>query len=158
MDIWSPNLITLPLSSQKKCFVQSYLFIISGQFRFSKSMSRAVGVSRVLSRRFLTYETTKTHKDHSATRKFLLNKRDLTFLTVKITLYYLVFGQGKLSEKQYFANEYKRSCMWSTGLWLLWSMWIFNDKWDSVSFLVKSNKTPQVQKIWFLNGKNVLYL
>merc|ERR1712127_214170 len=96
---------------------------------FRKSMSRAVGVSRVLSRRFLTYETTKTHKDHSATRKFLLNK---------------LFGQGKLSEKQYFANEYKRSCMWSTGLWLLWSMWIFNDKWDSVSFLVKSNKTPQM--------------
>ena len=57
---------------------------------------------------------------------------------------FLVFGQGKLSEKQYFANEYKRSCMWTTGLWLLWSMWIFNDKWDSVSFLVKSNKTPQV--------------
>jgi len=60
--------------------LRSKLFIvfipISGRFRFSKSMSRAVGVSRVLSRRFLTYETTKTHKDHSATRKFLLNKRN----------------------------------------------------------------------------------
>merc|ERR1712227_815075 len=91
-------------------------------------MNRVAPISR-LSRRCLRYETTKTHKSTNATRKFMLNQ---------------LFGQGKLSEQQYFAAQYRMACLRATGAWFIWSMWIYNEKWDAVSFLVKSGKPPMM--------------
>merc|ERR1712142_446874 len=83
-----------------------------------------VGTSTRLARRYLRYETTKTHKATHVTRKFILQK---------------LWGQNKLSEKQYFAAQYRWYCMKCTALWFAWSMWLFND--NGTQSLSWSNQT-----------------
>jgi hypothetical protein len=83
------------------------------------------------------------------------SKHDYPFFSITENL---VFGQGKISEQQYFANQYKMACLRATTAWFLWSLWIFNDKWDSVSFLVKSGNPPMVSfRIYFLHKKSENY-
>merc|ERR1712228_349007 len=77
----------------------------------------------------LTDESISWNKAVYATRKYVLQK---------------MWGQKKLTEKQYFAMQYRHACLKATLGWFLWSVMIFNDKWDSVAFLVKSGKTPQL--------------
>merc|ERR1712002_419312 len=91
-------------------------------------MNRAVSRA-VLGRRFLRYQVTKNHFDAQHTRNHMLQK---------------AFGQGKLSEKQFFAAQYRMHCLQATLVWLVWSMCLFNDKWDHVAFLVKSGAPPKM--------------
>ena len=65
------------------------------------------------------------------------------FVKYKLTSI-LAFGQGKLSEKQFFAAKYRMHCILSTITWLMWSMWLYNDKYDHVAFLVKTGCPPKV--------------
>jgi len=92
------------------------------------SMNRAVA-RNLLSRRFLRYEVTKNHYDALHVRHQILEK---------------AFGQGKLSEKQFFAAKYRMHCLVSTVGWLMWSMWLYNDKYDHVAFLVKAGAPPKM--------------
>ena len=36
-------------------------------------------------------------------------------------------------------------CLVSTVGWLMWSMWLYNDKYDHVAFLVKAGAPPKVE-------------
>merc|ERR1711887_7112 len=82
---------------------------------------------RLASRRFLRYEQTKGHWGPQKTRNAQLIK---------------AIGKNKMSEAEYFAWEYKKHCMLTTGAFLLWSALCYDDKWDSIAFLVKTGQAP----------------
>ena len=49
-----------------------------------------------------------------------------------------------MTEAEYFAWEYKKHCMLATGAFLLYSALCYDDKWDSIAFLVKTGQAPAV--------------
>merc|ERR1712189_109976 len=79
------------------------------------------------SRRFLRYEQHKTHFGPQQTRNAQLIK---------------AIGKNKMTEAEFFAWEYKKHCMLATGMYLLWTALCYDDKWDSISYLVKTGQAP----------------
>ena len=49
-----------------------------------------------------------------------------------------------MTEAEFFAWEYKKHCMLATGMYLLWTGLCYDDKWDSISYLVKTGQAPAV--------------
>ena len=49
-----------------------------------------------------------------------------------------------MTEAEYFAWEYKKHCILTTGAFLIWSALCYDDKWDSIAFLVKTGQAPAV--------------
>ena len=57
-----------------------------------------------------------------------------------------------MTEAEFFAWEYKKHCMLATGMYLLWTGLCYDDKWDSISYLVKTGQAPAVS-LFFVNFK-----
>ena len=66
-----------------------------------------------------------------------------------------------MTEAEFFAWEYKKHCMLATGMYLLWTGLCYDDKWDSISYLVKTGQAPAVSKfqqfreVFFVTNRDI---
>merc|ERR1711953_726527 len=81
------------------------------------------------SRRYLRYEQHKTHFGPQQTRNAQLIK---------------AIGKNKMTEAEFFAWEYKKHCLVSSAAFILITWLQLNDRWDAVSFLVKTGQAPEM--------------
>ena len=70
----------------------------------------------------------------------------------------LAIGKKKMTEREYFAREYYLSAFMFTGMWLFATCLHYDDKYDSIAFLVKTGQAPNVSTDSFGHFSHCLLL